>query len=181
MGCVSFRVSKGSGKGGATPVSPASGVSRLWLENRQATGRDQKKKKESYERCAWKDKAGSGRDRRCPGQEANELLNSASQKQGQWLTLCPTWGSWGRCRTRQPPLPPSQVPSIASPEVSKPLTQKHFSAIPQKTKPRALHLVFCARLCLLCPSHGAQGRAQKAAPAGWSAASVGMTWLTYTT
>lgn len=50
-GCVSFRVSNGSGKR-ATPVSPASGVSRLWLEDRQATGQDQKKKKESYERCA---------------------------------------------------------------------------------------------------------------------------------
>lgn len=34
-------------------------VSRLWLEDRQATGQDQKKKKESYERCAWKDKAGT--------------------------------------------------------------------------------------------------------------------------
>lgn len=52
-------------------------------------------------------------------------------------------------------------PSIPSPEVSKPLTQKHFNAIPQKTKPRALCLVFCARLCLLHTSHRVQGQGTK--------------------
>lgn len=86
------------------------------------------------------------------------MLDSVSQKCGQWQTLCSTRGGWGRHRTRQPPSPPSLVPSVASPEVSKHLTQKHFSAIPQKTKPQPLCLVFCARLCLLHTSHGAQGQ-----------------------
>lgn len=82
-GCVSFRGSNRSGKG-ATPVSPASGVSRLWLEDRQATGRDQKKEKgELQEVCT----EGQGRDQRCPSQEANELLNSASQRCSQWPAL----------------------------------------------------------------------------------------------
>lgn len=77
----------------------------------------------------------------------------------------------GRHRTRPPPSPPSQVPSVVSPAVSKPLTQKRFSAVPQKMKPRALHLVFCARLCPLRSSH--RGRARTAAPAARAAAKRG--------
>jgi len=149
-------------------------MSRLWLEHRWATGRDEEK--ESYERCAWKDEAGRSRDQGGPGREANELLNSAAQKHGRLQTHCCTGGSWGRCRIRQPPFPASQVPSVASPGASKPSTQKHFSAISQKTKPQALRLVFCARPCLLHTFP----EAQTAAPAARSAASMGTTQLTCT-
>lgn len=72
-------------------------------------------------------------------------------------------------------------PSVPSPEVSKPLTQKHFNAIPQKTKPRALCLVFCARLCLFHTSHGAQGQGTKSSSSSMSAASMGMRRPTCTT
>lgn len=171
-GCVSFRLSNRSGKG-ATPVSPASGlVSRLWLEDRQATGRDQKKKKESYERCAWKDKAGirgvqAGKQRSCsvlhPRNATDVKLGAVGQTQDEAASLA------------------SQPGAKRVTGVSKPLTQKHFSAIPQKAKPRALGLVFCARLCPLCTPTGHRGRAREAAPAAWSAASMGRTWLTHST
>ena len=60
--------------------------------------------------------------------------------------LCSTRGGWGRRRTRQPALPPSQVPSVASPEVSKSLTQKQFSAIPQNKTPSSPFSVLCKAL-----------------------------------
>lgn len=46
------------GMGRELHISPASGTSRLWLEDRQAPGHGQKKKRESYKRCHGRTRQG---------------------------------------------------------------------------------------------------------------------------
>lgn len=61
------------GMGGELHISPASGASRLWLEDRQAPGHGQKKKRESYKRCHGRTRQGAvgmrgvqaGKQRKC--------------------------------------------------------------------------------------------------------------------
>lgn len=51
------------GVGRELHISPASGASRLWLEDRQAPGHGQKKKRESYKRCHGRTRGGAARIR----------------------------------------------------------------------------------------------------------------------
>lgn len=99
-------------------ISPASGASRLWLEDRQAPGHGQKKKRESYKRCHGRTRQGVARIR---GVQAG--------KQRKCLILHPRSAAGanpallGRPWNAEPPPAPSPVPNAGSPEVSKPLAQ----------------------------------------------------------
>lgn len=86
------------GVGRELRISPASGTSRLWLEDRQAPGHGQKKKRESYKRCHGRTRQGAagirgvqaGKQRKCL------ILHPRNCSQGQTLL------HWGGHGTRKP-------------------------------------------------------------------------------
>lgn len=96
-GCVSFRASEGRGKG-ATHLSCIRGEQAV-VRGQTGTWPWPEKEKGELQEVSWKDKAGSGRDQRCPGWEAKEVFDFASQKCSQGQTLL----HWGGRGTRQPP------------------------------------------------------------------------------
>lgn len=74
------------GMGRELHISPAPGASRLWLEDRQAPGHGQKKKRESYKRCHGR--VGGGGAKRIRGVQA--------RKQRKCLILHPRSAAGGK-------------------------------------------------------------------------------------
>lgn len=103
-GCVSFRASEGRGKG-ATHLSCIRGEQAVVRGQTGTWPRPEKEKRELQQEVSWKDEGGSGKDQRCPGREANEMFDFASQKCSWGQTLL----RWGGCGMRQPPPAPSQT------------------------------------------------------------------------
>lgn len=161
-GCVSFRASEGRGKG-ATHLSCTRGEQAV-VRGQTGTWPWPEKEKGELQEVSWKGGGGSEKDQRCPGREAKEMFDFASQKCSRGQTLL----RWGGCGMRQPPPAPSPAPNAGSPEVSKPLAQRRFSAIPRPTNPPSSPLVSCARLCppRTSPGHRAQQRRSSSSPEG---------------
>lgn len=86
-GCVSFRASEGHGKG-ATHLSCIRGEQAV-VRGQTGTWQWPEKEKGELQEVSWKDKAGSGRDQRCPGREAKEMFHFASQSAARGK-LCST-------------------------------------------------------------------------------------------